>query len=317
MAQAFRIATFNLETLGDERAGAIPLDRRIAALRPQLQALRADVLCLQEVDAQAIAPHRRGLAALERLVEDTQYAAYHRAVGEAEPGHGPADRHNLAVLSRFAIRASRSVRHDKVAPPLAPDGVQPRWDRPILQVELGLPDGRTLHVLDLHLRAPLATYRPQAKQHGVWQSTRDWAQGFHLSTLKRIGQALEARLLVDDLLDADAEALIVVAGDLNADLYEMPLRLLRAASEDTNNQALAARALLPAEQRLPEERRYTVIFGGRKVVLDHLLLSAALARGLKSVEAGNEGLADEVEAQASSRREPGSFHAPLVAAFEI
>lgn len=317
MSLKLRVATFNLETLGDERAGAIPLQQRIAALRPQLLSLQADMLCLQEVDAQEIAPHKRSLSALEQLLQGTPYAGYRRAAGEIEPGHGPADRHNLVVLSRYPIRNSRSVLHDKVAPPPAPAGMQSRWDRPILQLEIGLPDGRALHVLNLHLRAPLAAYRPDAKRHGVWQSTRDWAEGFHLSTLKRTGQALEARLLVDDLLDDDPQALIVVAGDLNADLHEMPLRLLCARSADTNNPALATRALMPAEQRLPEETRYTMIFDGRRVVLDHLLLSAALAERLSGVEARNEGLVDEMEAKASSRREPGSFHAPLVAAFEM
>jgi endonuclease/exonuclease/phosphatase family metal-dependent hydrolase len=317
LTQPFRIATFNLETLGDVRAGAIPLAQRIAALRPRLVALKADVLCLQEVDAQEIGPHRRGLSALEQLLQDTIYAGYHRVAGETEPGHGPADRHNLVVLSRWPIRASRSVMHDKVAPPAGQADMQSRWDRPILQAEIALPTGRALHVLNLHLRAPLATFVPKAKEHGVWQSTRKWAQGFHLATLKRIGQALEARLIVDDLLDADREALIVVAGDLNADLHEMPLRLLCAASADTNNAALGWRALEPAERRMPEQQRYTVIFDGRRVVLDHLLLSQRLAAALQSVEAKNEGLADEVVAQATSRREPGSFHAALVAAVEI
>ena len=315
LVQPFRIATFNLETLGDARAGALPLAQRIAALRPKLVALKADVLCLQEVDAQEIASHRRGLSALEHLLEDTAYAGYHRVAGEDEPGHGPADRHNLVVLSRWPIRASRSVMHDKVPPPAGEADMQPRWDRPIVQAEIGLPTGQSLHVLNLHLRAPLATFAPKAKQHGVWQDTRAWARGFHLATLKRIGQALEARLIVDDLLDADREALIVGAGDLNADLYEMPLRLLCAPSADTNNAELAWRALQPAERRLPEAQRYTVIFDGRRVVLDHLLLSQRLAMALKSVEAKNEGLADEVVAEATSRREPASFHAPLVAAF--
>jgi endonuclease/exonuclease/phosphatase family metal-dependent hydrolase len=303
--------------LGDERAGAIPLAQRIAALRPKLVALGADVLCLQEVDAQEIGPHRRGLSALERLLEGTFYAGYYRAAGEVQSGHGPADRHNLVVLSRWPISASRSVMHEKVTPPANQADMQPRWDRPILQAEIALPTGQSLHVLNLHLRAPLATFAPKAKEHGVWQDTRAWAQGFHLSTLKRIGQALEARLIVDDLLDAEHEALIVVAGDLNADLYEMPLRLLCAASADTNNAELAWRALQPAERRLPEAQRFTVIFDGRRVVLDHLLLSQRLATMLKTVEAKNEGLADEVEAEASSRREPASFHAPLVAAFEL
>jgi endonuclease/exonuclease/phosphatase family metal-dependent hydrolase len=317
LAQPFRIATFNLESLGDARADAIPLAQRIAALRPKLLALKADVLCLQEVDAQVITPHRRGLTALEHLLQDTPYAGYHRAAGEGVPGQGPTDRHNLVVLSRWPITASRSVMHDKVPPPSGDADMQPRWDRPLLQAEIALPTGQSLHVLNLHLRAPLATFAPKAKQHGVWQDTRAWARGFHLSTLKRIGQALEARLIVDDLLDADREALIVVAGDLNADLYEMPLRLLCAASADTNNPELAWRALQPAERLLPQEQRYTVIFGGRRVVLDHLLLSQRLATMLKTVEAKNEGLADEVEAEASSRREPASFHAPLLAAFEL
>jgi len=92
---------------------------------------------------------------------------------------------------------------------------------------------------------------------------------------------------------------------------------LCAASADTGNSELAWRALEPAERRLAEQQRYTVIFDGRRVVLDHLLLSQPLAAALRTVEAKNEGLADEVVAQATSRREPGSFHAALVAAFEI
>jgi hypothetical protein len=45
--QALRVATFNLESL-DEHA----LTTRIAVLRPALVRLRADILCLQEVNGQ-------------------------------------------------------------------------------------------------------------------------------------------------------------------------------------------------------------------------------------------------------------------------
>ncbi len=49
---ALRIASFNLENL-DDRPGASPtLADRIAVMRPQLVRLRADVLCLQEVNGQ-------------------------------------------------------------------------------------------------------------------------------------------------------------------------------------------------------------------------------------------------------------------------
>ena len=48
-----RIATFNLENLDRDRSGDGPsLQDRIAVLRPQLARLKADILCLQEVNAQ-------------------------------------------------------------------------------------------------------------------------------------------------------------------------------------------------------------------------------------------------------------------------
>ena len=80
-----RIATFNFENF-DDRADEEPsLADRIKVLRPQLQRLEADILCLHEVNAQETGkPHKSGkhrsrsLAALDRLLEDTDYEAFHR-----------------------------------------------------------------------------------------------------------------------------------------------------------------------------------------------------------------------------------------------
>ena len=55
-----RLATFNLENL-DTSSRGVPLDERCRVLRPQLVALDADVLCLQEVSAHA----RRRVEVLE------------------------------------------------------------------------------------------------------------------------------------------------------------------------------------------------------------------------------------------------------------
>ena len=72
MAQGFRIATFNLENL-DDRPGLVPtIEERIRVLRPQLLRLEADILCLQEVNAQeAKGEDRRRLAALGKLLART------------------------------------------------------------------------------------------------------------------------------------------------------------------------------------------------------------------------------------------------------
>jgi len=218
----------------------------------------------------------------------------------------------------------RQIRHDLVAPPLhrpvtaippAPAAVPICWERPVLEVEIDV-GGRRLHVLDLHLRAPLAA--PVAGQKaaaGRWRSAAGWAEGYFIAAVKRSGQALEARLAVDRLLDADAEALIVVAGDLNAGFDEMPTRILVADTEETGDPALSGRVLHPAERLVPPERRFTVIHRGRPLLLDHLLLSPALRARLVDVDIANAALADEAEAGA--KPVDGSFHAPMVAEFDL
>lgn len=322
-----RLATFNLENLDDGPDVVPPLAERIDALRPVLAELDADVLCLQEVNGQ-----RRGgkgprtLAALDALLAGTDYAGFAR-VAMTGPGGGVADVHNLVILSRFPVVSWRQVRNELVpAPHVAaiaarPDGAREAalgWDRPLLAAELALPDGTPLHVLDLHLRAPLAAFVPGHKLDAYrWADVPAWAEGFANAAIRRIGQALEARLVVDAIFDREPGALVAVCGDFNAGPLEMPTRLLRAAPDDTGNAALAARALVPVEADVPEERRYTVIHAGAHVLLDHILASPTLAARLRGVEIHNERLGDEAVAFARAAVTPQSFHAPVVAEFAL
>lgn len=57
-----RLATFNIESLDVGPKAHIDLETRIAVLRPVLERLAADVLCLQEVNGQKVPGH-----ALSRL----------------------------------------------------------------------------------------------------------------------------------------------------------------------------------------------------------------------------------------------------------
>jgi endonuclease/exonuclease/phosphatase family metal-dependent hydrolase len=328
MARTLRIATFNLENL-DDRAGATPtLAQRIAVLRPMLTRLEADVLCLQEVNAQAAGKDRpRHFRALDALLAETPYTAYDRVATVGRHGVGPSDVHNLVVLSRAPIRASRQIWHDLMSPPAyRPVTAEPRaaaaepigWDRPILAAEIDLGLDRPFHVVNLHLRAPLAAFVPGQKVGPfAWRSSAGWAEGFFLAAIKRAGQALEARLAVDRIFDADAEALLVLAGDCNAEARETALRLLAADTEDTGNGALAGRMLVPVERGVPEDRRYTVLHNGRRIMLDHLLVSRALMGAFRHVEIHNEALGDELVAYASVEASPESYHAPVVAEFTL
>lgn len=336
-----RIATFNLESLdlmpGDEAA----LDRRIAVLAPQLDALGADVLCLQEVNAQKTkqkeagagetgvggasrALPKRQLTALRRLLAATHHRNDHLITTRSLSGDGPADVHNLAVVSRFPVLEQREVRNELVPPqpyhavtalPEESADLTLTWDRPLLHCRLQVPGAAPLHVINLHLRSPLAAPIPGRKTAPfVWSSLAGWAEGYFAATIKRSGQALEARLMVEAIFDAEPEALIAVCGDLNADAEETPGRILRGTLEDSGNPALAGRVLHPLEESLPEDLRFSVLHGGRRLMLDHILASPALRQRFREIAVLNEALPDE---QAMAPDDPRSNHAPLVAAFDL
>ncbi len=324
----FRIATFNVENLGDSDPDGVSLEERIRVLRPQLLRLRADVLCLQEVDGQR--PERGGgrrLDALGALLEGTPYRDFARFSTVSRSRGDVRDKHNLVILSRFPMETQRQLLHDLVAPPHyrpvrpAANGTAEasralEWDRPILHVALDLGGDRPLHVIGVHLRAPRAAFVAGAKADShTWRSMAGWAEGFFIAAVKRAGQALETRLLVDSLFDGDADALVCVCGDFNADLHETPLRTICGDGEDAGNPILAARTLVPVERSLADSRRFSVVHHGRPQMLDHLLVSRPLLGWYRSVEIHNEALGDELVTAHAVRGSPESFHAPVVAAF--
>ncbi|MCC2113000.1 MAG: endonuclease/exonuclease/phosphatase family protein, partial [Hyphomicrobiales bacterium] len=325
--EAMRIATFNLESLGDDRLDEAALEERIAVLRPQISSLNADVLCLQEVNGQK--PHGggpRNLEALDRLLEGMPEADFYRAATTNTRTGGVGDQHNLVVLSRWPLREVHEIHHDFVDAPrwrrdtAIPADTDPQpieWDRPILYLSIDLPEERTLHVFDVHFRAPIAAPVPGQKLSAQeWKTVSGWAEGYFVATMKRIGQALELRLSVDRLIDAEKKPLVAVAGDFNAERFESPLRIAVADVDDTGNAGLASYRLTPVERTLPEDERYTVLHHGRHLMLDHILVSPSLFDRLKAVTIHNTELADEAEPADREAGPIGSFHAPLVATFE-
>ena len=258
MTECLRIASFNLENL-DDKPGQVPeLAARIAILRPQIERLRADVLCLQEVNGQDTAGHApRRLSALDALLEGTPYQQFDRVVTEGvHPG--PMDVHNLVILSRLGVLDTAQYRNDLVEAPRfraatavpPPSQAQPvGWDRPILQARLDAGDGRVLELFNVHYRAPLAAFIPgQKSEPFVWKTVSGWAEGYYLAAMKRSGQALETRLAIENCFERDDEALVCVTGDFNAGLDEMPLRILIGAEEDTGSGDLAGHSLVPLER---------------------------------------------------------------------
>lgn len=313
-----RLATFNLENLDWSPGRPEAFARRRAALLPLLDDIDADILCLQEIDAQKTSKHGpRAYLALDRLFDGTRYAGFHRFTSLRPGADTPADVHNLAILSRWPIRIRRQIHHEIVPPwpwppprdgDVTPPPIAIGWDRPMLYAAVELPDGRLLHVVNLHLRAPRPVPVPTARGEG---SSRALIEGQFVAALKREGQALEARLFAETIFDAEPDALLAICGDFNADEHDAPTRLLRGGRDEGED---APRALLALEERVDPASRYTVIHAGRPTLIDHILASHALAAMWRSTAILNAGLQDEFYA-----KDPidGSLHAPVMAMFEI
>ena len=317
-----RIGTFNLESLGNTHQKGASFENRAAVLRPQLERLKADVLCLQEVDAPKVRGTRHAVD-LECLVEGTLYAEHVLVVSSGLLGAGPADVHNLAVLTRLPVIEEHTIRHTLVEPlrfrrhtPVPPDDdtVPLVWDRPLQHLVLALATGGHLHLFNVHLRAPLAVAVPGQKAGPfAWTTVSGWAEGFFAAAVKRAGQALELRLAIERVFDAEPDALIAVCGDFNAEDHDTALRLACAGEDDTGSGHLARRVLTPVERTLPTDRRFTVVHHGRPEMLDHILASRALFAHFVDVEIHNEMLEDELVAYSRISHPPESLHAPVVA----
>jgi endonuclease/exonuclease/phosphatase family metal-dependent hydrolase len=323
-----RIATFNLESLDLPPKAAMPLDTRAEVLRPALERLQADILCLQEINGQHVPGQRdRALLALDQLLAGTRYAGYARAATTSPSGHGAANVHNLVTLSRYPIRDHREVLHGLVDPPWhqtitavpRPADAEPvRFDRPLLVTDIELPDGQVLAVINLHLRAPLASSVPGQKlEPFVWKTVGGWAEGYFLSAMRRAGQALELRLFLEQLFDADPHRLIAVAGDFNAEDHEVPLKIIVGAEEDTGNGGLSSRSLVLLDRALHDDRRWSVLHHGRPQMLDHILVCRTLHARFRSIEVHNETLSDELVGYAKQMRSSASSHAGVLAEFTL
>ena len=261
MTVRLRIATFNLENL-DEVPGERPtLEQRIELMRPQLLRLDADVLCLQEIHGQEEPGQPRRLLALRKLLEDTPYENYHLVSTTVQDGGEVLNERNLVILSRYEILESRQLRHEFV-PALSyrkatanpPEEVEEvSWERPILHATISPPDNTLLHVVNVHLKSKLPTDVTGQKLDAFsWRTASGWAEGSFLSSMKRVGQALETRMLVDEIFDEDADALVAVCGDFNADTDDVPVQAIRGDVEDTANAGLALRVMVSCERTIPE-----------------------------------------------------------------
>lgn len=324
-----KIATFNVENLDDKSDSKNPaLAVRAPVLRAMFQRMDADLICLQEVHGQELPDHtsgspKRELLALNTVLAGTPYQHYHRVNTLTSDGV-PYDKRNLVILSRHPIADFAQVRNVHIeslqyrkvtANPSETAAKNLDWERPILHAQIALPDG-VLHIINVHLKSRLASNVAGQKQGFEWLSAAGWAEGYFLSSMKRVGQALETRILVDKIFDVDADARVVVCGDFNAEPGEVPVEAICGRVENTNNAALRSRVLVACSQRIAQSIRFSHLHHGQGNLLDHMLISEALLPHFRGASVLNENLHDESLPFTFETKYPEADHAPFLASFE-
>jgi len=323
-----RIASFNMENLDNKGGDRNPtLPARVAVLRGAIVRLDADILCLQEVNGQETPRHTasrpdRELSALDTVLAGTPAAEF--ALACTLTSGVPYNERNLVVLSRYPIVSVAQYRNHFIdslqyrritAIPHDADAGEVSWERPILHVQVDHPHFGLIHVINLHLKSRLSTSIPGQRSGYLWHSAAGWAEGYFMSSMKRVGQALETRILVDHLFDLEPEARILVCGDFNSAPGEVPVEAICGRVENTGNAALRERVLVSCSRSVAESIRFSHLHEGRGNLLDHMLMSQAMLPYLREVQIHNENLHDESLPFASDAKYPESDHAPFLAQF--
>lgn len=326
-----KIATFNIENLDIPSSDYSPtLSQRMPTLRGTLTRLDADILCLQEVHGQELDAHtandpKRELSALQRLISDTQYASYH-IVHTVTSDEQAYDKRNLVILSRWPITKSEQFKHhhlDKLqyrkATALPVESAKDiSWERPILYAQIQAPDYGLVHVVNLHLKSRIASnVKGQKSNNYTWKSAAGWAEGYFLSSIKRVGQALETRILVDEIFNQEIDAKIIVCGDFNAEPGEVPVEAICGRVENTGNPNLRSSVLLPCSSAIADSIKFSHLHHGKGNLLDHMLISQSMYHLFTKADIFNENLHDESLPFASDTKYPESDHAPFLATFTI
>ncbi len=150
-----------------------------------------------------------------------------------------------------------------------------------------------------------------------WSSAAGWAEGYFLSSIKRVGQALETRVVLDKIFNCNADAKVLVCGDFNAEPGEVPVEAICGRVENTSNPDLRERVLIPCSNTVAESLRFSHYHHGKGNLLDHILISFSLLSHFRHAQIYNENLHDESLRYAYDTKYPESDHAAFVAELDL
>lgn len=303
------LATFNLkdffEPLAEEPQDLF--EERLSVLGSLVARADADVIAFQEVGS---------AEALVRLFAKVGHAGY------LHPFVGSADRRGIrnAVVSRIAVeRAEVHVATELPFPTFAAGDAPPYpgrlpLRRGIVEIRIEPPGFGAVHVFGCHLKSRRAVPLADDAGYPVAAATiRERGEAELRSLVQRAAEALYVRRLVDERLAADADAQIAILGDLNDQPDSLPVRIIRgvAGGAAANGQGV----LYGCEELVDASRRFSVLHGGLRQQIDHVLVSERLRAKAVAAEFLNESLREHVSFADDGPKTVDSDHAPFVVRF--
>jgi endonuclease/exonuclease/phosphatase family metal-dependent hydrolase len=294
VAASITLATFNLKDFFPQP----PHDfaPKVDAMAAKLVDADADVVALQEVGAPAT---------MTELLAKLAPHAYASVLGTAD-----ARGIRCALLSRVPIATSRVHTAASLRFPTFQDGDPPPFGERI-PLRRGVVVARVetvafaIDVIVAHFKSRRWVARKDASGASVDPATpRERAEAELRSFVWRAAEALCVRGLVDDALASRPDAMVAVMGDLNDTIDSTPVRMV------------ADRDLVTCADVVPESERFSVMHGGARAQIDHILASAPLRARLTGARFLNRDLRDPPPTEPGAPPTTDSDHAPFVARFE-
>ncbi|NBM17941.1 endonuclease/exonuclease/phosphatase family protein [Streptomyces sp. GC420] len=319
------IGTWNLENLYRPGGEYGPRDEaayeaKLASLAAVVDRLAPDLLGVQEVGEPE---------ALDDLVQRLG-GGWHTALSSLPDGRGI--RVGFLARTPLEVIADRDGFPARLRPVQSDDGpaTTDRMGRGALAIRTESPERRTVEAVVCHLKSKLLSY-PGGRFNPRDEGERARFGAYAL--YRRAAEAATVRGLADELLEGQGvERPVVVLGDLNDApgaattqiLLGPPGSEFGSTGFERPDRGDAFR-LWNTAPLIPEKQRFSRIHAGHRELIDHILLSHALAVHAEAAGTGthtgagtgagagtgHERLPDIGESPVERRDTPGSDHAPV------
>ncbi|MFI5299697.1 MAG: endonuclease/exonuclease/phosphatase family protein, partial [Polyangiales bacterium] len=162
-----------------------------------------------------------------------------------------------------------------------------------------------VHVLVVHFKSGRSVPLERVNGEPVpWRTARARGEGDLRALVLRSAEALFLRGIVDNVLEVDAGARVVVLGDFNDVESSTPVKIVRGTG--------APGALTSVVAHVAEAQRFSHLYKGGRSLIDHIFVSDALAPRVTRVDIDNAWLREHESHGDDDAPSIDSDHAPVI-----